>query len=401
MDIREQDIKGELKQQIEKNKPFSLIKSEVLSDWINRSKLIKFKPGEKVISYGQINEKIYIIIQGTVRLLMNDETGDGLFTLDKRGPGQILGWTNLLRGTATEFVQASEETIALALPSKTFIDIYKKNIDFADYFNELPNIQEAYVVARTAAENMAERPKGWEEELKERISQSRILTVNSGERLTANAELPEGWNWHLSTTAVDNKKVGTVITSKTEPIRTNKEFNMPIRLVGIRKSEVITQNPNQALYEIASKQNNKSNTSLEQLGILETEKLKDEEKYPLVMGKGKLKEAMAVCEMIAISCDLPFKRDMVKKLFEEQFRRDKELSLDLLAGVCEVMGLNSQLAMTDTDFATSIEGPVIIDFKGICSVLHGREKNRVVVASPHTGIKRYTINELKEEYPES
>ena len=73
MDIREQDIKGELKHQIEKNKPFSLIKSEALSDWINESKLIKFKPGEKVISYGQINEKIYIIIQGTVRLLMNDE----------------------------------------------------------------------------------------------------------------------------------------------------------------------------------------------------------------------------------------------------------------------------------------------------------------------------------------
>ena len=175
---------------------------------------------------------------------------------------------------------------------------------------------------------------------------------------------------------------------------------MPIRLVGIRRSNIISQNSTQSLYEIASQHKDSTNTSLEQLGILETEKLKDEEKYPVVMGKGKLKEAMAVCEMIAISYDLPFKRDMVRKLFEEQFRRDKELSLDLLAGVCEVMGLNSQLAMADTDFATSIEGPVIIIYKDICSVLHGREKDRVVIANPHNGINRYTIKELKKEYPE-
>ena len=79
--------------------------------------------------------------------------------------------------------------------------------------------------------------------------------------------------------------------------------------------------------------------------------MKDDEKYPFIKGKGKLKEATAVCEMIARSYNLPFKKDMVKKIFEDQFRRGKDLTLDLIASVCEVMGLNSQLATTNTNYA--------------------------------------------------
>ena len=97
---------------------------------------------------------------------------------------------------------------------------------------------------------------------------------------------------------------------------------------------------------------------------------------------------------------MPFKKDLVRKILEEQFRKEKPLTLDLMAGVCEVMGLNSQLAMADTTFASSIEGPVIILLNDECSVLYGTEKNDIVVGQPSAGIKRYTIAELKEVYQE-
>ena len=102
--------------------------------------------------------------------------------------------------------------------------------------------------------------------------------------------------------------------------------------------------------------------------------MKDDEKYPFIKGKGKLKEATAVCEMIARSYNLPFKKDMVKKIFEDQFRRGKDLTLDLIAGVCEVMGLNSQLATTNTNYTNSIEGPVVLFLEKKCCVLYGKEK---------------------------
>ena len=50
-----------------------------------------------------------------------------------------------------------------------------------------------------------------------------------------------------------------------------------------------------------------------QLGIVEENNIQDEDKYPLVRGKGLLNEALAVCEMIALNQQVPYKRDNFKE----------------------------------------------------------------------------------------
>ena len=72
-------------------------------------------------------------------MAFGDES-EGSFTLDKRGPGQLIGWASLLRGAPTEFVQASTEVIALILPGKYFIEMIQEVQSFAKYFNFLPAI---------------------------------------------------------------------------------------------------------------------------------------------------------------------------------------------------------------------------------------------------------------------
>ena len=265
------DIKQELKIQIGKNKPFSDLTETKFEDWIRESQLYKFKPGEKIIKYNEINKYIYIVLQGSVRMLINDETGDGIFTLDKRGPGQILGWTNLRRGEATEFIQASLDTITLALPSSRFIEYYNENKEFAEYFNGLTNIQESYIVARESAEAEAERPKGWKVELKERILKAKTVTINSGNIKEEIPELPAGWNWHLSTRSVIDRRVGEVIDKSFLPIETKEEFKMPIRLVGLPKSSIITKKI-KPLNELAKTKEDTVDISLEELGIVESSK---------------------------------------------------------------------------------------------------------------------------------
>ena len=68
--------------------------------------------------------------------------------------------------------------------------------------------------------------------------------------------------------------------------------------------------------------------SLEQLGILEGDHLLMK-RFPEVRGKGRLEEALAVCEIAALQQQVPFRRDAVVKVLEDQFRRDKALSLEL------------------------------------------------------------------------
>ena len=68
---------------------------------------------------------------------------------------------------------------------------------------------------------------------------------------------------------------------------------MPIRLVGLPKSNIITKKI-KPLNELAKTKEDTVDISLEELGIVESEKLSDAQKYPFVKGKGKLKEALAV-----------------------------------------------------------------------------------------------------------
>ena len=55
--------------------------------------------------------------------------------------------TSLLRGAPTEFVQASSEVVALALPGNIFIRFIQEVPAFAIHFFNLTNQQEAYAVA--------------------------------------------------------------------------------------------------------------------------------------------------------------------------------------------------------------------------------------------------------------
>ena len=95
--------------------------------------------------------------------------------------------------------------------------------------------------------------------------------------------------------------------------------------------------------------------SLQQLGILEDDTLDDDQRFPLVRGQGTLDEALAVCEMAALQQQVLFRRDAIKKVLEDQFRRDKSLSLELLAGLTELIGLKSQLGEVDSRYLGSLE----------------------------------------------
>ena len=62
----------------------------------------------------------------------------------------------------------------------------------------------------------------------------------------------------------------------------------------------------------------------------------------------KSKNIVAVCQMIALHQNVPFRKDVVQRLVEGQFKRNKGLSLELIGRLCETLGLKSQLAAVDS-----------------------------------------------------
>ena len=202
----------------------------------------------------------------------------------------------------------------------------------------------------------------------------------------------------LSTAGVSNIPVGEkILPGQTIPNRTG--FIFPYRLIGFEPEagvkpiqsnrfvdtdvaiEPFVEHPGQ---------------SLEQLGILEGDHLVLEERFPIVRGQGQLDEALAVCEMVALHQQVPFRRDAISKVLESQFRRDKTLSLELLAALLELLGLNCQLGDVDSQFILSVEAPALFLLEGVPVVLYANSGSTVVIGHPHRGLVRESAESLQD-----
>ena len=383
--------------------PFSLLTPIQLESWFAAgvSRRI-FQPGERLLRPDELNNFVYLVLSGEVRLIAYSEGSNGQISLDKRGTGQLLGWVSLARGEASEFVQASSEVLVLCLPAAQFVHFLKNQPAFSSYFSKLTNIQEAYGVGLAAAELQPLRPQGWRDTLYERASLAKVASLKENEHFSALPVLPEQWHWYLSTPNVPNFPVGTCIdlNLKQLPVRVGFQLNyrfiaLPDGILKPKYSNISTED-----IDLASECLD-SHIDLEQLGILEGDKLEDDQRFPVVRGRGALHEALAVTEMLSLEQQVPFRRDAIQKVLEDQFRRDKGLSLELLAYLSELLGMNSQLAETSREHINSIEAPALFFLADIPVIFHGIHKGKIILAHPHHGIQKLNISHVQSQLAES
>jgi len=390
-----------LRDQMAEQVPFSTLCPDILGEWLSSSSRLRFSTGECILRPDEITNNLYVVLKGEIRLIAIGDEQEGQITLCKRGPGQLLGWLSLLRGSPSEYVIASTDVLVLALPSTEFIRIYREQFSFASYFNNLSHIQEAYDVAVAAAELQALRPAGWRDSLIERASNARNTSLQDGNTFSDLPKLPRDWNWYLSTPLVPNLPVGTCLKSCNQKLSIRSGFQLSYRFVALPDGVVAPKVANLDTQDIlAASECNAEHVDLHKLGILEDDHLQDDQRFPVVRGRGALQEALAVVEMLSLEQQVPFRRDAIQKVLEDQFRRDKGLSLELLAGLCEILGMNSQLAETASKFIASVEAPALFFLDGVPIIFYGIFKDRVCFVHPHHGIQKIKFDHFQEKLGE-
>ena len=116
-----------------------------------------------------------------------------------------------------------------------------------------------------------------------------------------------------------NKGIGSVVDSLEELECEN--YSLPVRLVSLQSDGTIDQASKTPVQLAKSIEPNLAD--LEKLGILEDDYISDKERYPIVKAKNELNSAAAVCEMVALYYQIPFKKDIVLKILEENRQRGK------------------------------------------------------------------------------
>lgn len=388
-------LQTSLRDQLIRQPPFSLLREASADSFLAAASLRRFPIGARLLRSDELPAEVLLVVSGEVRLLIS--SGAEQVTLCKRGSGQLLGWSSLLRAEPCELVQASTEVVVVAFPAEQFVSLVREESEFAAFFALLPGLQEAFSVATAAALFHPRLSSGWDADLAQRSQAACGATLNPGQPFAPRQELPVNLDWFLSTAGVPDHPVGCwVQPGAVLPERPG--FALPYRLVGVPRSpalpagEQVVPVAAEALYSTETR-----STNLESLGILEDDHLSDGDRFPIVRGKGQLAEALAVAEMVALQQRVPFRRDAISKLLEEQFRRDKTLSVELLGGICELMGLRSQLAETDSAHLGAVEAPAVWLLEGIPMVFYGVRGGKAVLGHPNKGLHRMPLAELQAQ----
>ena len=380
------------------------MEQEDCASWLADSKLIKLRPGQTLISKRQLQDRIYLVVSGQVRLLV--EADSDIVTLDRRGPGQFLGWASLLRGDPCEWVTCSEPLVVLALPAAGFIDEIIKRASFSSWFASLTQPQETYLVANAALDLMPQRESNWRDQLIDHLESSSAVALTPGEPFELESSQGLTMDWFVSTSGIPGFPVGSSIQlGQILPERDG--YQIPYRLIGLSQStqgrqfqaDSLSSAQNRAI-DVSENLEKLNSLSLHQLGILEDDFIKEEERFPIIRGKGAIQEAIAVCEMMALIQQVPFRKDSVHKILEDQIRRNKSLTLELLAGLTESLGLRTQLGSVDNAYLGSIEAPALLMLEGTPVVLFDVRPERISIGHPRQGLLFLSLQELQDSLGE-
>ena len=85
---------------------FNNFSDDLLHEIFKFSSLVKFNLGEEIIKEGTISGKIYIIKEGSARLI--DNINNKITTLGKFSAGEIIGAASLLSGRCCESLVAAD-----------------------------------------------------------------------------------------------------------------------------------------------------------------------------------------------------------------------------------------------------------------------------------------------------
>ncbi len=387
-----------LRQQLDSQQPFALLSESTAQELFDTALLRRFAIGERLLRPDELPAEVLLVLRGEVRLLASN-SGDPT-TLCKRGSGQLLGWSSLLRASPCEWVQASTEVVALAFQADCFVRLARSEKAFGSYFGKLASLHEAYAVAMAAADLHPRLPQGWDQDLLHRSLGARAMGLQPGQAFSPPEVAEAALDWFLSTAGVPNHPEGVLIEAGAA-LPSRPGYTLPYRLIGLPRTAALPAGEQVIPIEAEPVTSSETrSTNLEALGILEDDHLQDGDRFPIVRGRGQMAEALAVAEMVALQQRVPFRRDAIGKVLEDQFRRDKSLSVELMGGICELMGLRSQLAETDSAHLSAVEDPAVWLLEGIPVVFYGVRAGQVLLGHPHHGLQRVPLRRVQEQLGE-
>ncbi|MCC5627503.1 peptidase domain-containing ABC transporter [Nostoc sphaeroides] len=365
----------------------------------------RYRIGQKIIGKESLPEHITIIYEGQVRLLGYDPQTQLPITLKLLQPGEIIGEIGLLRDVACETAIASTEVVCLTVSASAYFSFLGLYPDFADARKNRSYLIEVFDILSSYWKQQPLATLNFKEVAENALPQAKIHYLPPG--ATPFNQLDRERVWFLSGGGtVTNFSPGDRIESDNDRDNIQVISQNPARLVGIHPSDLVLEDS----HEIVLAVSNTKSDSAEELDDIpyasteivpqttpQTSKSSSKQKYPFFSGKGELNTAFACFQMIAKHLEMPFRREVVRRILTEQVKRQGVISFQVTAYLAELIGLKAQLIELPIASVSRIPTPALIRYGDNFAVLYEVDANIAVVGVPSKGIVRCKPAELVEQ----
>ncbi|MEH2043014.1 peptidase domain-containing ABC transporter [Nostoc sp.] len=374
--------------------------SEQLQAW-------RYRIGQKIIGKESLPEHITIIYEGQVRLLGYDPQTQMPITLKLLQPGEIIGEISLLRDVACETAIASTEVVCLTLSASAYFSFLASYPAFAEARKNRSYLVEVFDILGSYWQKQAIATLNLRELAEKALPQAKIHYFPLGK--TPFNQLDSKSVWFVSGGGtVTNFSPGDRLESDDDRDKIQVIGQNPARLLGIHPSDLILEDNHQI--ELAVTETRVDRDSANDLDIIpyasdeivpqtppENSKNSSKQKYPFFGGKGELNSAFACFQMLAKHLEIPFRREVVRRILTEQIKRQGTISFQVTAYLAELIGLKAQLIELPVASVTRIPTPALIHYGDNFAVLYEVNANTVVVGVPSKGIVRCKPAQLVEQ----
>jgi ATP-binding cassette, subfamily B, bacterial HlyB/CyaB len=139
----------------------------------------------------------------------------------------------------------------------------------------------------------------------------------------------------------------------------------------------------------------------ERPGDDDEERRRPPDSYPWHRGVGPLESAVAAFRMLSDHLNLPYRRELLQRIFGDQAQRHGEASLALAGAVAESIGLQTQLLEVPVSALPRLTMPLLLRWGNGLAVIYRCDRHGLVAGIPAAGNQLLSLEAFAEQWGES
>ena len=372
-----------------KHPAFKGVSDAALTQLQDSTKLLRFELGQQLCEPDDIPARILVLLKGQARLV--GRHNGRLTTVGKFGPGSVIGAASLLCGNPCENVIASDEVIACAISDEQWTQLYGQEEAFRLWCDQQLWPQELLSLLEILEKGTAETDSSALEQLEQALKTAKRCRPDPE---AIDAALATGGRLYL-TSCWGNATVGQPIQAASA-LPVADRFCQRLVLFPNASDLIDGPEPGGDLVPV---------NAVEDAELLPPVSRYSPERnvvdsLRLIRAEGPIQETLACFQMLAQLMKLPFRRDSIEKVLQDNLRRGLTPNLQLCGQLAASLGLHVMAAKVPAVAGTRLQVPSMIPWQGGFALVVASNEQGLKLASPKHGMVTLGPADLADCFPE-